>query len=695
FFIISSIAVQTLGSGISNLLAVGTTFTGSGNLYCQWKLSPGIGNALCILFPIVNELRAERLAKSHDHLALMAHSQNSFNFPTTHKDQSSSSTHSQQSFPINNKNGGNQFGQYVRQVALNQQGYNAWKNGGIQGAQNVVQNVGVQNGGNQNGLVVVLGIANQSGTGNVVAARAEGTGNGNQARCYNYRGLGHITRNSTARPRRRDAAYLQTQLLIAQKEEAGIQLQAEELDFMVAAGDLEKIKEVNANCILMANLQHASISGTQLDKAPVYDTDVSAENDNHVTSIAQSMVQSGGTVETSSAPNEKTLYNGNLLLEEYDPPDVYDSEETLELAQEIREKMRFLKKEIKPVNYAKINHLSGVFVPQTTKSKEVLFLSNVSNMVTISKMIFIPNEDLSNETTPSVARNWSSSAHKEVHGIISYEIAPIINQVDARVQNFEIQFLHEAAKCVRDFTSLTKETDESLDKQKSLELKIERLSKASVGHDIMSIVQNGFVDVPSDLQTELDRTKEKLELCIIKMEKGYDVLWNNWYTKCEECKYDMISYDKAYNDMQQKVERLQAQLRDLKGKSSDTPSASNTLDPLNQKLESKIIELELQVVNYERCFKHMRTSSFSSTLCGSFWELYVFGNDHIAAILGYGDLKWGNITITRVYFIEGKIKRASHPPKPVPNSKQQLHLLHMDLCSPMRVASINGKRYVL
>nr|GFD46633.1 Gag-Pol polyprotein [Tanacetum cinerariifolium] len=30
-----------------------------------------------------------------------------------------------------------------------------------------------------------------------------------------------------ARPRRKDVAYLQTQLLIAQKEEAGIQLQAE------------------------------------------------------------------------------------------------------------------------------------------------------------------------------------------------------------------------------------------------------------------------------------------------------------------------------------------------------------------------------------------------------------------------------------------------------------------------------------
>ncbi|GKC28727.1 retrovirus-related pol polyprotein from transposon TNT 1-94 [Tanacetum coccineum] len=179
-----------------------------------------------------------------------------------------------------------------------------------------------------------------------------------------------------------------------------------------------------------------------------------------------------------------------------------------------------------------------------------------------------------------------------------------------------------------------------------------------------------------------------------------------------------------------------------------------------------------------------------------------FGNDHIAAILGYGDLQWGNIMITRVYFVEGlghnlfsvgqfcdsdlevafrrntcfvrnlkgvhllkgnrtknlytinlhemasaspiclmaratstkswlwhqhlyhlnfdtindlakndlvtglpkykyhkehlcpsceqgKSKKASHPPKLVPNSNQRLHPLHMDLCGPMRVESIN------
>ncbi|GJT66096.1 hypothetical protein Tco_1017576 [Tanacetum coccineum] len=304
----------------------------------------------------------------------------------------------------------------------------------------------------------------------------------------------------------------------------------------------------------MANLQQASTAGNQTDKALVYDSDGSAEQ---------------------AQQKQQSLYNGKVLLEKHDPPYMYDSEETLQLAQESRLKMKQLNKEIIPENYTKINHLSGVFVSQTAKSREELYFSNTSKTANVSKSISIPNEEFSDDTTPSVARkflnevkstivtlqrvvkqkmtldihNWSSFIHQDIHKIIKDEIFPIVNQVDARVQNFEIQFLKEAAKFVRDFKSLANKDDKSLAKHKALEFEIERLLRAVVSQDIMSIVQNPTVVETSDLQTELERTKERLE--------------------------------NSYNDKQQKIKRLQAQLGDLKGKCKDIPCVSDTLDPLS------------------------------------------------------------------------------------------------------------------
>ncbi|GJY33442.1 hypothetical protein Tco_0417911 [Tanacetum coccineum] len=115
-----------------------------------------------------------------------------------------------------NKNQRNSLNPHNRQIA--QPGINL-------GQDRQMQMVG-GNGRNQfKQFILVLGIVNQNGNGNVIAAHAEGNGNGNnknQIRCYNRRGMGHLVRNYTVRPRRRDVVYLQTQLLIAQKEEAGI-----------------------------------------------------------------------------------------------------------------------------------------------------------------------------------------------------------------------------------------------------------------------------------------------------------------------------------------------------------------------------------------------------------------------------------------------------------------------------------------
>nr|GEZ00476.1 putative reverse transcriptase domain-containing protein [Tanacetum cinerariifolium] len=236
----------------------------------------------------VDELKAERLEKIQDPPTLMANSNNPCAFPAPHQDQPSFNQNYMQqpmpnlediidpttamnmaltlmakafklnySTPTNNNQriSSNLCNRQIAQPGMNM--------GHDRQMQMVAQNPRVQNVGNQNGLIGVPRNANLNGNGNLVAASAEGNAaghNGNQIRCYNYRGVGHFARNSTVMPRRRDTAYLQTQLLIAQKEEAGIQLQAEEFDLMAAAADLDKIEEVNANCILMANLQQASTS---------------------------------------------------------------------------------------------------------------------------------------------------------------------------------------------------------------------------------------------------------------------------------------------------------------------------------------------------------------------------------------------------------------------------------------------------
>nr|GEU97521.1 hypothetical protein [Tanacetum cinerariifolium] len=320
--------------------------------------------------------------------------------------------------------GENQFRLYDGKNVGNLNRYNDLQNVRNRVVQNAVKNLRVQN------MEIRMARAKGNAAGH----------NGNQIRCYNCRG----------------------------KEEAGIQLQAEEFDLMVAVVDLDEIKDLNANCILMANLQQASTSGTQTDKAPVYDTNGSAENDNNVISEVTSVEQSGETVEQH------------------------------------------------PVNVEETRAL-----------------------------------------------------------------------YDSLYHNLAIEVEKEAAKFFGDFKSLAKEADESLAKHKALELEIERLLKAVVSQDIMSVVQNNSVVDTSNLQTELEHMKECFENCIIKKENEYAKLWNDWYKKCDECKFDKISYDKAYKDMQQKIKPLQAQLGDLKGKSKDTSCVSDTFNPFLRNLRMR------------------------------------------------------------------------------------------------------------
>ncbi|GJX28832.1 hypothetical protein Tco_0236911 [Tanacetum coccineum] len=249
----------------------------------------------------INAFRAQRLANTHDPLALMGNTQTPFNL-----DQSSLITNLQHPQPNNNCVQQSSFNTYympqpmqnlennsdpttamnkalaliakafkintiptnnnqrssliprnnqIAQSDMNMSQYikmqmvddnvgnwmrqNLVQNDGNKVGQNAVQNLGIQNVKNMNGLSVVSEISNQYGNGNVVTTPAEGNGNG-----------------INVKPRKWDVAYLQQQLQIAQKEEVGIQITQEKFEFMAA---------------------QASTSGTQSDNVLVYDSDGSTE----------------------------------------------------------------------------------------------------------------------------------------------------------------------------------------------------------------------------------------------------------------------------------------------------------------------------------------------------------------------------------------------------------------------------------
>nr|GEV60743.1 hypothetical protein [Tanacetum cinerariifolium] len=212
-----------------------------------------------------------------------------------------------------------------------------------------------------------------------------------------------------------------------------------------------------------------------------------------------------------------------------------------------------------------------------------------------------------------------------------------------------------------------------------------------------------------------------------------------------------------------KKNKLEAYPRNVRTSLQNKKSVVNTKDTesvLNSKLN--VIQIILWYLD-SGCFKHMTGDRSQLTnFVNKFLGTVKFGNDHVAKIMGYGDYKIRNVTISRVYFVEGlrhnlfsvgqfcdsnleasktkswlwhrrlshlnfgainhlarqglvrglpklkfkkdhlcsacamgKSKKKSHKPKSEDTNQEILYLLHMDLCRPMCVESVNGKKYIL
>nr|GEW61833.1 hypothetical protein [Tanacetum cinerariifolium] len=347
-----------------------------------------------------------------------------------------------------------------------------------------------------NGLSVVSEITNQFGNKNVVTAPAEGEGNGISE--------------------------------IAQEEEAWIQSTQEEFKFMDVADASKETERVKANCILENNLQQASTSGTQSKKSPVYDSDGSAEvhffencYDNDIFNMFTQEEQYTKLLELIPKPHQ-VPQNDTIEVEKDNSVNRKLRETNAGLTTErARYKNQEMCFEISQEKYDKLErcYQKSVYQEQCLKKKiNALHLSSGKQITTLNEEISNLNNQFSKEksTVSSLLEEkkklkYDFKIHedelldkqiqlenkiKELDNILVkkkqqslYNGKVLLEKHDPPVVCYleeTLELAHET-KFVRDIKSLTKVADESIAKQKALELEIERLLRAIVSQDIMSV----------------------------------------------------------------------------------------------------------------------------------------------------------------------------------------------------------------
>ncbi|GJT42169.1 retrovirus-related pol polyprotein from transposon TNT 1-94 [Tanacetum coccineum] len=142
--------------------------------------------------------------------------------------------------------------------------------------------------------------------------RTSSSGNTSTVQCYNCSGKGHYARNCT-KPRVRDSKYFMEQMLLAKKEEAGVILTDEQNDFLFAdASRMEEIEEISANICLMARIQPTDNNS---DDGPSYDSAFISE------------VQSSSNTENEEQmyPTYTKIINNTIGDDQIDSDIIFDS----------------------------------------------------------------------------------------------------------------------------------------------------------------------------------------------------------------------------------------------------------------------------------------------------------------------------------------------------------------------------------
>ncbi|GJX83050.1 retrovirus-related pol polyprotein from transposon TNT 1-94 [Tanacetum coccineum] len=206
------------------------------------------------LAKLVNASKAKKVEKSHDPLALVAHTVSSSRTTTPYYVTHPSSVVDydddyQGDAVLNNSNDPLTSAMILLARAITQR----FSNPTNYHLQEVIEGTNVQN--DVGNIQRTLQTASSRTTANV--------------QCYNCSEKGHYARNCPM-PRVWDSKYIMEQMLLAKQDEAGAILTGEQNDFIFAyASRMEEIKELSANICLMAKIQPTNIDS---DAGPSYDS---------------------------------------------------------------------------------------------------------------------------------------------------------------------------------------------------------------------------------------------------------------------------------------------------------------------------------------------------------------------------------------------------------------------------------------
>ena len=150
------------------------------------------------------------------------------------------------------------------------------------------------------------------------------------------------------------------------------------------------------------------------------------------------------------------------------------------------------------------------------------------------------------------------------------EITPIVSGIHARAIHVENAIIKEVTEFVKDHTSLVIEANENIERIKVLEKQNDSLSEEALSTDIMSIIYQMYsVEDDERLRAETSQIVSNYENAFAKLEKENVTYFKQLERKKEECKYDKLSYERSYKEMQKQIDLLKSQLECQKGKGEE------------------------------------------------------------------------------------------------------------------------------